>query len=108
MRHMLREIFERNEFCVVGEASNGKEAVKKYEELTPDITTLDITMPGMDGIQALKAIMEIDPAAKVVMVSAMGSKSDIIKAVKAGAKNFVIKPFEEQKVIDAVKSIIDK
>lgn len=108
MRHMLREIFERQGYQVVGEAVNGKEAVKMYEELLPDLTTLDITMPEMDGIEALKAIRKIDPAAQIVMVSAMGSKNNVLTAVKAGAKNFIIKPFDEQKVLEVVKPILNK
>ena len=106
MRHMLREIFERNGYNVVGEASNGEEAIAFYERLAPDITTLDITMPIMDGITALKAIRKINPKAQVIMVSAMGSMENILEAVKAGAKDFVVKPFEEEKIVQIVKSLL--
>lgn len=106
MRIMLRDIFEKHNFEVVGEAADGKQAVALYEELLPDLTTMDITMPNMDGIQALTAIREIDPAAQVVMVSAVGFKSKIMEAVKAGAKNFIVKPFVEEKVIEVVNSVL--
>ena len=105
-RKMLRDIFAKHNFEVVGEAADGKEAVTMYEELLPDLTTMDITMPNMDGIQALTAIREIDPAAQVVIVSAVGFKSKIMAAVKAGAKNFIVKPFVEEKVIEVVNSVL--
>lgn len=108
MRRMLREIFERNGYNVVGEACNGKEAVKMYVDLLPGLTTLDITMPEMDGIAALQAIRKIDPTAQVIMVSAMDSKDSVLAAVKAGAKNFIVKPFEEQKVLEVVKPLLNK
>ena len=106
MRRMLREIFEQNGYNVVGEASNGKEAIKFYKKLLPDLTTLDITMPIMDGITALKAIREINPMAQVIMVSAMGSQGNILAAVKAGAKDFVVKPFEEEKILQIAKFLL--
>ena len=105
MRKMLREILERHKLQVVGEARNGKEAVSMYEELSPDLITLDITMPEMDGIEALKAIIEIDSNARAIMVSAVGSKENILAAMKAGAKNFIVKPFNENKVMDVVHSM---
>ena len=105
MRHMLREILEQYKFEVVGEAQNGIEAVEMYDELKPDIITLDITMPEMDGLAALKVIMENHPDAKAVMVSAVGSKANIMEAIKAGAKNFIVKPFNEKKVMDVMNSI---
>ena len=108
MRKMLRDIFEKHDFNIVGEASNGKEAVKLYEELLPDLTTMDITMPEMDGIEALIAIRKIDPAAQVLMVSAVGSQSKVLEAVKEGAKNFIVKPFEEEKVLEVVNRILKK
>ncbi len=108
MRKMLRDIFEKCNFNVVGEAANGKEAVAMYEELLPDLTTMDITMPEMDGIEALKAIRKIDPAAQVVMVSALGLQDKVLNAVKAGAKNFIVKPFDEKKVIDVVNAVLKK
>ncbi len=108
MRKMLRDIFEKHGFKIVGEASNGKEAVKLYEELSPNLTTMDISMPEMDGIEALKAIMKIDPEAQVLMVSAMGFQSKVLEAVKAGAKNFIVKPLDEEKVIEVVNRILKK
>lgn len=107
MRHMLRDIIERLGCKVVGEACNGKEAVRMYEKLLPDLTTMDITMPEMDGIEALKAIRKIDPAAQVIMVSAMGSKENVMAAVKSGAKNFIVKPFEEKKVLEVLRSVLN-
>lgn len=108
MRKMLRDIFEKCGFEIVGEASNGKEAVELYGELSPDLTTMDISMPEMDGIEALKAIIKIDPEAQVLMVSAMGFQGKVLEAVKAGAKNFIVKPLDEQKVIDIVNRILKK
>jgi two-component system chemotaxis response regulator CheY len=87
---------------VIGEASNGVEAVARYQELSPELTTLDITMPEKDGLAALKEIMAIDPAARVIMCSAMGQESKVMESIKAGAKDFVVKPFKADRVLDAV------
>ena len=106
MRRILREIFERNGYNVVGEASNGEEAIKIYERLLPDLTTLDIAMPKMDGITALKAIRKINPMAQIIIVSADGLQKNILAAVKAGAKDFVVKPFEEEKILQIAKSLL--
>jgi two-component system chemotaxis response regulator CheY len=106
MRMMLKNILTSSGYEVVGEASNGKEAVGKYEELHPDIVTMDITMPEMDGIKALKAIRVLDPQAKVVMCSAMGQKSLVLEAIEAGALNFIVKPFDEAKVKEVVGKIL--
>ena len=105
MRHMLSEILERNGFEVVGEAENGAEAVRMYKHLSPDLITLDITMPEMDGIQALEEIMEMDPKALAIMVSAVGSAENVLRAIKIGAKNFITKPFNEEKILTAIQSI---
>ncbi|NLM36701.1 MAG: response regulator [Firmicutes bacterium] len=105
MRMSLRKIIIENGFEVVGEAENGREAVEKYNELQPDIVTLDITMPGMDGITALKGIMQIDPDANVVIVSAMGQESYVRDAVMAGAKNFIVKPFNKEHVKKVLNSL---
>ena len=104
MRMSLKKIMVENGFEVVGEAENGREAVEKYNELQPDIVTLDITMPEMDGITALKAIMKLDPDANVVIVSAMGQESYVREAVMNGAKNFIVKPSIEHvlKVLNAL------
>lgn len=100
---MLRKILEEAGYEIAGEASTGEEAVKKYIELRPDLVTMDITMNGMGGINALKAIREIDPNAKVIMCSAMGQKYLVMDAIKAGAVNFIMKPFEPDRVLEAVE-----
>lgn len=87
---------------MVGQAIDGEEAVQKYQELLPDCVTLDIVMPKMDGIEALKQIKAIDPAAVVVMVSSAGTKDKVTEALLKGAKNFIVKPFEEEKVLEVI------
>jgi two-component system chemotaxis response regulator CheY len=106
MRMMLKDILERNGFKVVGEAANGEEAIKKYKELKPDVVTMDITMPILDGIKAVKKIKKINPQAKVLMVSAMGQEKLIIESIEAGAEDFIVKPFQPRKVVEAVKKCI--
>jgi len=105
MRYALRTILEKNGFEVVDEAENGAVGVRKYKECNPDLVTMDITMPEMDGIQALKEIRKSDPNAKVVMVSALGQESHIKEAITLGAKYFIVKPFKEDKVIEILKKI---
>ena len=102
MRKMVGDALTKGGHEVVGEASNGVEAVESYQALRPDLTTLDITMPEKDGLAALKEIMALDPTAKVVMCSALGQESKVLEAVKSGAKDFVVKPFKPDRVIDAV------
>jgi len=104
-RKILRNILEDNGHEVIGEAINGKEAVSKYTELHPDITTMDITMPEMDGLEALKEIMSIDKNAKVVMVTAAGQKTKMVDAVKYGASEFLTKPFEAEQIIEIVEKV---
>ncbi len=99
IRVSLKMMLERNGFEVVGEAENGTVAVRKYLELKPDLVTMDITMPEVDGVTALKSIIQQDPAAKVVMISAMGQESTVKEAVIAGAVGFIVKPFKEEQVI---------
>ena len=106
MRMMIRDILTKNGYNVVGEAENGKIAVERYQELKPDLTMLDITMPEMDGIQALKKIKEIDPGANVIMCSAMGQQAMVIEAVQSGAKDFIVKPFQAEKVLESVRKVI--
>jgi len=106
MRLMLRSMLESNGFTVVGEAENGVVGVKKYKELSPDIVTMDITMPIMDGLQALKEVREINPDAKVIMVSAMGQEHLVRDAIMGGAKGFVVKPFKEDVILSALNKLV--
>ena len=105
MRNMLREIFVKAGFQVVGEAVNGVEAVERYHELRPDLVTMDIVMPLKSGIEALQQITREDPAARVVMCSALGQEALVIEAVQAGAKDFIVKPFKEERVLDVVRRV---
>src|SRR5680860_134196 len=102
MRMMLKDILTKNGFEVVGEAENGAVAVDKYLELRPNLTIMDITMPEMDGLQAVKEIRKKDPQARVIMCSAMGQQSMVIEAIQSGAKDFVVKPFQAERVVEAV------
>jgi two-component system chemotaxis response regulator CheY len=106
MRMMIKDILTKNGFEVVGEAENGARAVEKYQELHPDLTTMDITMPEMDGITAVKQIKKIDPAAKVIMCSAMGQQSMVIEAIQSGARDFIVKPFQPDRVLEAIRKAI--
>jgi len=106
MRMMVRDILTKNGYEVVGEAGDGAQAVEKYRELKPDLVTMDITMPEMDGIQALKEIKKIDPNARVIMCSAMGQQAMVIDAIQAGAKDFIVKPFQADRVIEAIKKTL--
>lgn len=106
MRMAIRKILESNGFEVVAEAENGAVGVKKYKEHRPDIVTMDITMPEMSGIEALKAIREYDPKAKVVMVSAMGQEILVKESVINGAKSFIVKPFKEDHVVQTLTHLL--
>ncbi|CAM3377112.1 response regulator [Hydrogenibacillus schlegelii] len=106
MRMMLKDILTKNGYEVVGEAPDGAKAVELYQELKPDLVTMDITMPEMDGIQALKEIKKIDPQAKVIMCSAMGQQAMVIEAIQAGAKDFIVKPFQAERVLEAVRKLL--
>jgi two-component system, chemotaxis family, chemotaxis protein CheY len=106
MRMMIKDILSKNGFEIVGECENGAVAVEKYKELKPDLTTMDITMPEMDGIQAVKEIRAFDPSARVVMCSAMGQQAMVIDAIQAGAKDFIVKPFQPDRVIEAIKKAL--
>ena len=106
MRMMLREILEKNGYEVVGEAMNGKEAIRVFKDVNPDFVTLDITMPEMDGLEALRQIMQIDRSAKVFMCSAIGQHSNVLEAVKLGAKDFILKPFKPERVIDTLSKFV--
>ena len=102
MRTAIRKMLENNGFEVVGEAENGLAGIEKYKELSPDIVTMDITMPEMGGIEALKVIKQYDAKAKVIMVSAMGQEPMVIDAVTSGAKSFIVKPFKEEHVVQTL------
>lgn len=106
MRMMIKDILEKNGFEVVGEANNGIKAVELYKKEKPDVVTMDITMPDMDGIEAVKEIKSIDPDAKVIMCSAMGQQTMVMDAIKAGAKDFIVKPFQPDRVLEAIKKVI--
>ena len=106
MRMMIKDILTKNGYNVAGEAENGLKAVEKYNEVKPDLVLMDITMPEMDGIQALKQIKSGDPAAQVIMCSAMGQQAMVIESIQAVAKDFIVKPFQADRVIEAVKKVV--
>lgn len=106
MRMMLKDILVKEGYEVVGEAVNGADGVEKYNSLKPDLVTMDITMPEMDGIAALKAIRANDASAKVIMCSAMGQQAMVVESIQAGAKDFIVKPFQKDRVIEAIKKQI--
>jgi len=106
MRMMIKDILSKNGYNVVGEAENGAIAVEKYKELKPDLVLMDITMPEMDGIQALKKIRESDANSAVIMCSAMGQQAMVIESIQAGAKDFIVKPFQADRVLEAVKKVV--
>jgi len=105
MRLTIRNMLEKNSYEVVGEATNGRDAIQKFGLLRPDIVTMDITMPDMDGISALKAILAIDSKANVIMVSAMGQERLVREAILSGAKTFIVKPFKEEQMLKALEGI---
>lgn len=106
MRKLLTDALTSGGHEVVGEAGNGVEAVARWQELRPELTTLDITMPEKDGLAALAEIMAIDPSAKVIMCSALGQEGKVLEAVKLGAKDFVVKPFQPPRVLEAVEKAL--
>jgi len=106
MRATLRNILEKAGFEVVGEAADGEEAVELYRQLRPDVVTMDITMPKLDGIEAIKQIRREDPEARIVVCSAMGQKPLVIEAIRSGARDFIVKPFQPERVIEAVRAAI--
>lgn len=105
-RKMLRNILEADGYTIVGEAKDGEEGVSYYKELRPDITTMDITMPVLDGLNALRKIMEIDNKAKVIMVTAAGQKGKMLDAMKLGATDFLAKPFEPKQISEIMKKVL--
>jgi two-component system chemotaxis response regulator CheY len=105
MRRMVSDVLTSGGHEVVGEAADGNEALARYQELRPDVMTLDITMPEKDGLTALRELIAMDPGATVVMCSALGQESKVLEAVKAGAKDFIAKPFEPQRVLTAIEKV---
>ena len=108
MRMMIKNIVTKAGYEVIGEAENGAQAVEMYKEHKPDLVTMDITMPEMDGIQTVKAIKEIDPNANIVMCSAMGQQAMVMEAIQAGAKDFIVKPFQQDRILQTIERIIGK
>ena len=106
MRVMLKDVLTKNGYHVIGEAENGVKAVEKFKELRPDLCILDITMPEMDGIEAAKCIKEIDSSALIIMCSAMGQQAMVLDAIQAGARDFIVKPFTADRVIEAVSKVL--
>lgn len=106
MRMIIKDILKAEGFEIAGEADNGAKAVAKYEEIRPDLVTMDITMPEMDGIEAVKTICDKHPEAKILMVSAIGQKTLVLEALEAGASDFILKPFQPAKVLEAVKKCL--
>lgn len=106
MRMMIKDILTKNGYNVIGEAENGAKAFEKYNELKPDLVLMDITMPEVDGIAALKKIKGADPNALVIMCSAMGQQAMVIESIQAGAKDFIVKPFQPDRVLEAVKKVV--
>lgn len=106
MRLMLKNILEQHDYRVVGEAVNGADAINKYKQLKPELVTMDITMPDMNGIEAVRQIRAYDPKAKIVMCSAMGQQALVIEAIQAGASDFIIKPFRADRVMEALQNVM--
>ncbi len=108
MREMIREIIEPDGFEVIGEASDGVEAVDQFRKLQPDIVTMDIVMPRLSGIDAVEQIIQLDPSAKIVMCSALGQEALVMEALKAGASDFVVKPFKPEDVLGTLVKVLEK
>lgn len=106
MRMMLKSILTEAGYAVAGEAEDGAAAVKAWQELKPALTLMDITMPVMDGIRATRLIKKEDPAAKIIICSALGQQAQVIEAIEAGASDFVVKPFQKQRILEAVKKVL--
>ena len=108
MRMMIKNIITKQGYEVAGEAENGKQAVVLYSELKPDLVTMDITMPEMDGIESVKAIRSIDPGANIIMCSAMGQQTLVMDAIQAGAKDFIVKPFQQERILQAIERVLSR
>lgn len=106
MRMMIKDILTKNGYEVIGEAENGARAIERYRELAPELVIMDITMPEVDGITAVKEIRKINGDSKIIMCSAMGQQAMVIESIQAGAKDFIVKPFQADRVLEAVKKVI--
>lgn len=106
MRMMIKDILVSNGYEIAGEANNGLKAVEIYQREKPDLVTMDITMPDMDGITAVREIRKIDPSAKIIMCSALGQQSMVMDAIQAGARDFIVKPFQPDRVLEALKKVL--
>lgn len=108
MRTVLKKMLTETGYMVLGEAGNGVQAIELAEKLKPDVVTLDITMPEMDGIEAIEGILKVSPHTKVIMCSAMGQQSKVVEAIKKGAKDFIVKPFEKTRVLQAIQNVMSR
>lgn len=106
MRMMIKNILSKNGYEIVGEAENGQVAIELYKKLKPDLVTMDITMPEMNGIEGVKAIREYDPNANIIMCSAMGQQAMVMEAIQAGAKDFIVKPFQQDRILQAIGRVL--
>lgn len=106
MRMMIKDILSKNGYEVIGEAENGAKAIEKYKEMSPDLVIMDITMPEVDGITAVREIRKMDPNSKIIMCSAMGQQAMVIESIQAGARDFIVKPFQADRVIEAVRKAL--
>lgn len=106
MRMMIKGILSKNGYDVVGEAQNGVEAVEKYKALSPDLVTMDMVMPEMDGITAVREIVASDPGAKIIMCTSMGQQALVVEAIQAGAKSFITKPFQPPKILETIQKVL--
>ena len=106
MRMMIKDILSKNGYEIAGEADNGARAIEKYKELIPDLVIMDITMPEVDGIQAVREIKKISGDSKIIMCSAMGQQAMVIESIQAGARDFIVKPFQAERVVEAVKKVL--
>jgi two-component system, chemotaxis family, chemotaxis protein CheY len=106
MRMMIKDILTKGGYQIIGEAANGIEAVEQYRKLKPDLVTMDITMPEMEGIEALRLIKQMDPKARVIMCSAMGQQLMVVQSIQAGAKDFIVKPFQPDRVLESIKKAL--
>ncbi|MFA6308251.1 MAG: response regulator [Clostridia bacterium] len=107
MRRMIRDILEKNDFEVIGESEDGEVAVRMYNDLHPDLVIMDITMPKMDGITAVREIMKTDSNAKIIICSAIGQQPMVIESILAGAKDFIVKPFEAVRVVESINYVLE-